>query len=402
MSRAFGAFGRMTIALTDNNGVCPRWSAQTSMSMSSSSGHRCGGKSEWDEAILEAKKLLGYPNIFQPLQNLPSDGVLSVVGEIRKLLGTNHPLLKITKRLLYNGRNNMQTRGLIVMLMAKVAGKPIAVDRLEDVADAARWEEITASQRQLATITELVHTAHLIHKGVVNLSELVYDDGLFVEDMEFGNRIAILIGDYLLAQANLMLGTLRNAEVTYMISGSIRDYVEGEVFFEEDSRGNAVPSLATVMKDWEVRTYFLSSSLLANSCKSVMILAGFDEEPQTRAFEFGKLFGLAWKLSCELQHFVDDKRYPTGTPFELVSAPILLHLQRDPSVLELVRTRSVGRIQEPIDYKKIHAVVNGQDAIKESRDICQSYIDDAVHVLCKFPPSEARNALTNIVLALRA
>lgn len=69
------------------------------------------------------------------------------------------------------------------------------------------------SQRSLAEITEMIHTAHLIHKGVVNLSPTVFD-GTTLQDMEFGNKIAILSGDYLLANACTGLATLRNTKVS--------------------------------------------------------------------------------------------------------------------------------------------------------------------------------------------
>ena len=69
------------------------------------------------------------------------------------------------------------------------------------------------SQRSLAEITEMIHTAHLIHKGVVNLSPTVFD-GTTLQDMEFGNKIAILSGDYLLANACTGLATLRNTMVS--------------------------------------------------------------------------------------------------------------------------------------------------------------------------------------------
>ena len=69
------------------------------------------------------------------------------------------------------------------------------------------------SQQCLAEVTELIHTARLIHKGVVNLSGLEVEDGRIVKDMEFGNKIAILVGDYFLANASLRLGSLKNTEV---------------------------------------------------------------------------------------------------------------------------------------------------------------------------------------------
>lgn len=72
------------------------------------------------------------------------------------------------------------------------------------------------SQRQLAEIVETIHTAYLIHKGAVNLKELLLTDGN-LSDMEFGNKMAILSGDFLLANACKGLASLRNTKVmTYL------------------------------------------------------------------------------------------------------------------------------------------------------------------------------------------
>lgn len=73
----------------------------------------------------------------------------------------------------------------------------------------------------MAEITEMIHTAHLIHKGVVNLSPTVFDGTTF-QDMEFGNKIAILSGDYLLANACTGLAGLRSTKVRKTQSNCVR------------------------------------------------------------------------------------------------------------------------------------------------------------------------------------
>ena len=59
----------------------------------------------------------------------------------------------------------------------------------------------------------MINTANLIHKGVVNLSSLSIQDGP-AKDMELGNKIAILSGDFLLANASTGLADLNNSYVS--------------------------------------------------------------------------------------------------------------------------------------------------------------------------------------------
>lgn len=68
------------------------------------------------------------------------------------------------------------------------------------------------SQRNLAEITEMINTANLIHKGMVNLDTLSSGDGL-LSDMEFGNKMTVLSGDFLLAAASIGLADLNNTHV---------------------------------------------------------------------------------------------------------------------------------------------------------------------------------------------
>ncbi|KAI4888723.1 hypothetical protein NFI96_005859, partial [Prochilodus magdalenae] len=67
-------------------------------------------------------------------------------------------------------------------------------------------------QRNLAEITELIHTAFLVHRGIVNLKDWTYSDGP-LKDMQFGNKMAVLSGDFLLANACTGLAQLNNTKV---------------------------------------------------------------------------------------------------------------------------------------------------------------------------------------------
>lgn len=72
---------------------------------------------------------------------------------------------------------------------------------------------LSHSQRNLAEITELIHTAFLVHRGIVNLKEWTDSDGP-LKDMQFGNKMAVLSGDFLLANACTGLAQLNNTKVS--------------------------------------------------------------------------------------------------------------------------------------------------------------------------------------------
>jgi len=80
---------------------------------------------------------------------------------------------------------------------------------------------LCCSQRSLAEIVEMIHTAGLIHKGIVNISSLVDSSSTVTEaepnsqtdDFELGNKMAVLSGDFLLASASTGLAALNNTKV---------------------------------------------------------------------------------------------------------------------------------------------------------------------------------------------
>lgn len=112
------------------------------------------------------------------------------------------------RNLVYDGhKSNMQTWGLIVLLVSKSAGlryQPELMD--QDVSSG-----LLHSQRALAEITEMIRTSQLIHQGLVNLQHTDGSGTNLSSDSEimFGNKIALLGGDYLLGNACHQLAGLR-------------------------------------------------------------------------------------------------------------------------------------------------------------------------------------------------
>ncbi|KOB77263.1 putative tumor suppressor protein, partial [Operophtera brumata] len=88
-------------------------------------------KPDWNRAVSEAEKIVGYPTSFLSLRWVLSDEIANVALHLRKLVGSNHPLLKTAKNLIYNGKNNMQAWGLIVLLVSKAAGHSPEIPDME-------------------------------------------------------------------------------------------------------------------------------------------------------------------------------------------------------------------------------------------------------------------------------
>ncbi|XP_047275057.1 all trans-polyprenyl-diphosphate synthase PDSS2 isoform X13 [Homo sapiens] len=163
-------------------------SLDTISSVGSWRGRSSKSPAHWNQVVSEAEKIVGYPTSFMSLRCLLSDELSNIAMQVRKLVGTQHPLLT------------------------------------------------TASQRSLAEITELIHIALLVHRGIVNLNELQSSDGP-LKDMQFGNKIAILSGDFLLANACNGLALLQNTKVVELLASALMDLVQG--VYHENSTSKA-------------------------------------------------------------------------------------------------------------------------------------------------------------------
>ncbi|XP_043366698.1 all trans-polyprenyl-diphosphate synthase PDSS2 isoform X2 [Dermochelys coriacea] len=291
--------------------------------------------SHWSKVVSEAEKIVGYPTSFMSLRCLLSDELSNIAMQVRKLVGTKHPLLNTARGLVYDSRNNLQMRGLVVLLISKAAG-PSNTAELSFQHDMVSG--IYSSQRSLAEITELIHTAFLVHRGIVNIGELKSCDGL-LKDMQFGNKIAVLSGDFLLANACTSLAQLQNTKVVELISSAIGDLVQG--------------------------IYYDNSNLS--------------------------------ELHSDLQPFIKGKS-SDSVAFSLNSAPVVLHqefLGREAWIKQIREAQSKGNL---MDFTKLQESKAGK-GVTSAIDLVLPW-NRALEALESFPPSEARSALENMVYAV--
>lgn len=92
--------------------------------------------------------------------------------------------------------------------------------------------KIKFRQRNLAEITELIFAANLIHRGILNAEDMQNDQR---RNLTLGNKMSVLGGDYLLANASMALAKLKNPKVVNDIAQAIADMTESEFVNEPKS-----------------------------------------------------------------------------------------------------------------------------------------------------------------------
>ncbi|XP_034418855.1 decaprenyl-diphosphate synthase subunit 2 isoform X1 [Cyclopterus lumpus] len=367
----------------------PRGGLRTQSLLSSS------GPSNWSKVVSDAEKLVGYPTSFMSLRCLLSDELSNVAMHVRKLVGTQHPLLNTARGYVYDSRHNLQTRGLIVLLLSKAAGPSHAASGLlsQDMVSG-----IYPSQRNLAEITELIHTAFLVHRGIVDLKGWTDSDGP-LKDMEFGNKMAVLSGDFLLANACTGLAQLNNTKVVELISSAIGDVVQGIYSENYSNTEESSPTDGVDVAAWEEHAFLSHGALLAKSCQAAMELAKHDKGSQRLAFMYGKHISLGHKLNSDLQPFLKSGAGESAS-FSLSAAPVVFHRQIVGQDRWRQQLQQATTLRNQLDYSKLLAAVKSEKGVSSAVDLCCYHGNRALEAIQAFPSSEARSALENIASAV--
>lgn len=296
---------------------------------------------------------------------------------------SKHPMLRTARGFVSDDNQTTQTRGLLVLLMSK-ASRSCLKDEWK--MDQELVADIHSSQRQLADITETIHTANLVHTGIVDLASISSSSKSYQDDMEFGNKMAVLSGDFLLANACTGLAELKDTEVVQMISEVIGHLMEGEflkITFNTDNLN---------LEFWSELSFKCKGSLMANSCKAALKIVGHSAELQETAFEFGKNIGFAHQLKKDLQALHEEKSTTI-----LHTAPVIIS-SKQTEVKTLIMQILSEKNTEKLDHllQELSSIAFQGETLTKMKDLSLDYGEKALQSLQLFPDSDAKQALINI------
>ncbi|MGV0108325.1 solanesyl diphosphate synthase [Nostoc sp. DSM 114160] len=252
-------------------------------------------------------------------------------------------------------------------------------------------QDITPRHRRLAEITEMIHTASLVHDDVVDESD-VRRGVPTVHSFFNSNRIAILAGDFLFAQSSWYLANLDNLEVVKLLSQVIMDLATGEIQ-QGLNRFDAGISIETYIE----KSYYKTASLIANSSKAAALLSEVSRETVEHLYSYGRHFGIAFQIVDDILDFTsttDTLGKPVGSDIKSgnLTAPVLFALAQKPS-LEVLIEREFA--QEG-DLEQALALIQDSQGIQQARELAAHHAKLAIEHLAVLPPSESHQALINI------
>lgn len=150
--------------------------------------------------------------------------------------------------------------------------------------------------------------------------------------------------------------------------------------------------------EWTLRHTLAEGTLLGKSCQSALLLAKQPEEQQRQAYFFGKHLSLAWQACIDLEPF-RLQELPMDAKLSLISAPVLFHLEYDPSIYEEIE-KGIESVSN-INYQRLHRAILDGPGIELTKELQSKHTLHAMTELYKFSPSDARTALENIIMAMQ-
>jgi geranylgeranyl pyrophosphate synthase len=252
---------------------------------------------------------------------------------------------------------------------------------------------------EVAAVAEMIHVATLLHDDVIDDSEL--RRGKKTVRAQWGNKISVLSGDYLLAQASLKLSRLGNTRLVSIFAYVLADLCDGEV-----EQLHTSYTLNTCWDSYYKKTMCKTASLFSAGCESAGVVNELPEERIQALKTYGRNYGIAFQIMDDLLDYTATEA-EMGKPVlddlrnGLMNAPILLALESEKlseteraalrqaveSLFDNPSTETIARIQEYLGQA---------DALAESRKLAERYIAEAKDALSFAPESPHRQALFDL------
>ena len=295
--------------------------------------------------------------------------------KFRNSMKTNVMLLdQIMKYIIH--RKGKQIRPMFVFLTAGTVG------------------QIADSTYRGAALIELVHTASLVHDDVVDDSN--YRRGFFSINALWKNKIAVLVGDFLLSKGLDLSLKHKDYNLMEIVNNAVKEMSEGELLQIEKAR----------KLDITEDIYFdvirkKTASLIASCCAVGAASTGADETMVEKARLLGEKIGMAFQIKDDLFDFgTDEIGKPTGIDIKekKMTLPLIFALNNTGwftkrKIINLIKNESdkPSKVLEVIDF------VRSSGGIDYTKKIMQNFVNQAYEILDSFPESAHKNSLKNLV-----
>ena len=274
-------------------------------------------------------------------------------------------------------RKGKQMRPMFVFLSGKLFG------------------EINESSFRAASLIELLHTATLVHDDVIDDANM--RRGFFSINALWKNKIAVLVGDYLLSKGLLMSLENEEYDLLQIVSKAVKEMSEGELLQIEKAR----------KLDIEEDVYFeiirqKTATLIAACCACGAVTAKQDKEAIERMRKFGELVGIAFQMKDDLFDYYNEDVIgkPTGIDIkeQKMTLPLIYTLRncdrkQKKFIIQTVKNHNTNSER----VSKVLEIVKKSGGINYTIEKMKTYQEEALRLLKTFDDNESRKSLELLV-----
>jgi octaprenyl-diphosphate synthase len=294
----------------------------------------------------------------------------------RESLRSNVGLVDLVTRYIIRQKGK-KIRPLLVLLSAKVSGG------------------INERSYRGAVLVELLHTATLVHDDVVDNADK--RRGLWSINKVFKNKIAVLMGDYLLSKGLLIAMEGKDYDFLEVITNTVKRMSEGELLQIQKTR----------KLDIDEETYFRvisdkTASLIETCCTIGAMSATSNPEYISAMKEFGKNLGISFQIRDDILDYdgnlsVTGKRVGGDIKEKKITLPLIYSLNQVPSVKAAEIRKIIKNGKDKPEIERVIEFVKQNKGIEYAITKARSYSQAAKDSLKKLPDSQSKLALEALV-----
>ncbi|WP_312992754.1 polyprenyl synthetase family protein [Chryseobacterium flavum] len=282
------------------------------------------------------------------------------------------PLLDKVTRFIVTTKGK-QMRPMFVFLCAKLVG------------------EVNEKTYRGASMIELIHTATLVHDDVVD--ESFKRRNFFSINALWKNKIAVLVGDYLLSKSVLLSTDHKDYDLLGVISRTIREMSEGELLQLEKARK------LDITEDVYYEIIRQKTATLIAACCEIGVLSNNAGETLAKKMQdFGTYTGMAFQIKDDLFDYLSSN---------VIGKPVGIDIKEQKMTLPLIHTLKIANDKDrkyyfdtikrynnnPKRVKELIEFVKSSGGLDYAIKVMKDFQQKAKDILNEFPDSEARKSL---------
>lgn len=253
---------------------------------------------------------------------------------------------------------------------------------------------VTESTFRGASLIELLHTASLVHDDVVD--DASHRRGFFSVNALWKNKIAVLVGDFLLSRGLILSIETKEYELLGLVTEAVKEMSEGELLQMEKAR----------QLDITEDVYYdiiraKTASLIASCCAVGAASAKANEETVRRMKWIGQQIGIAFQIKDDLFDYGDAEiGKPVGIDIKekKLTLPLIFALNKASwlekrKIINIVKNES----EKPAKVKEVIAFVKASGGLDYARQAMDRFYNQAIEAIAQFPETNYRNSLSQLV-----